>query len=151
MKKLLKYLGFGILSVIIFFTAIFAITMVGGINKEEVFIPFIKDTVPRLTTWELSEYKSLMSEKAYQSSTQEQWSLYLKMFTKLGSLQSVGNPELKKSNFTSSVGTGTTTYAVYLVPLQFNTGLAHVQIALQHNNGIVEINNVQFLSDLLLQ
>lgn len=151
MKKLLKYLGFGLLSVIIFFVAIFAITSVGGIDKEEVFVPFIESSVPKLSTWDIDTYKALMSEKGMEAATEKQWNLYLTKFSRLGTLKSVGIPELQNSQVMSTVATGTTTHAIYLVPLEFDTGSAHVQLMLQHNNDKVEINGVKYLSDLLLQ
>ncbi len=151
MKKFFKYLGFGLLSVVVFFVAIIAITSIGGIDKEETFPPYIQETVPKLTTWDIEQYKLLMSQKGMESATPEQWQLYLDMFKKLGQLQSIGVAELQNSRVASTVATGNTTYAVYLVPLSFDTGEAHVQLGLQHNDGKVEINSVRFLSDLLLK
>ncbi len=153
MKKFFKYLGFGLLSVVVFFITVIVITSIGSINKEETFPPYIAKAIPRLTTWDIEQYRSLMSEKGMAAVTSEQWQLYLEMFKKLGKLQSVGVPELQNSRVTSTVGTstGNTTYAVYLVPLSFDTGEAHVQLGLQHNDGEIEINSVRFLSDLLLK
>lgn len=151
MKKFFKYLGFGVLSVVIFFVAIIAITSIGGINKEETFTPYIEEAIPKLTTWDIEQYKLLMSEQGMNAATPEQWVLYLNRFQKLGKLQSVGVPELENSKVTSTVSTGTTTYAEYLIPLTFDTGKAHVRLVLLHNDEKVEINSVRFLSDLLLK
>ena len=151
MKKFFKYLGFGLLSVVVFFIAVIVITSIGGINKEETFPPYIAEAVPKLTTWDIEQYKLLMSEQGMGAATPEQWELYLEMLKKLGHLQSVGVPELQNSRVASTVATGNTTYAVYLVPLTFDTGEAHVQLGLQYNDGKVEINSVRFLSDLLLK
>jgi|TARA_Y100000296_G_scaffold79328_1_gene103094 hypothetical protein len=151
MKKFFKYLGFGFLSVVVFFLAVIAITSIGSIDKEETFPPYIYESVPKLTTWDIEQYKLLMSEEGIGAATPEQWELYLEMFKKLGQLQSVGVPELQNSRVASTVASGNTTYAVYLVPLTFDTGKAHIQLGLQHNDGKVEINSVRFLSDLLLK
>lgn len=151
MKKIFKYLGFGALSIIVFFVAIIAITSIGGVDNEKVFPPYIEDAVPKLTTWNIEQYKLLMSKNGIEAATSEQWQLYLNMFKKLGQLRAVGTPELQNSKVVSTVGAGTTTYAVYLVPLTFDTGEAHVQLGLQHNDGNVEINSIRFLSDLLLK
>ena len=151
MKKFFKYLGFGFLSVVVFFLAVIAITSIGSIDKEETFPPYIYESVPKLTTWDIEQYKLLMSEEGIGAATPEQWELYLEIFKKLGQLQSVGVPELQNSRVASTVASGNTTYAVYLVPLTFDTGKSHVQLGLQHNDGKVEINSVRFLSDLLLK
>ena len=151
MKKLFKILGFGLLSIVIFFVAIAAISMIGSVDKEEVLIPYIESAIPRLTTWDISEYKTLMSEDGFNGITPEQWDLYLKLFTKLGTLESVGTPELQNWRTMSGIPNGKTTYADYLIPLAFDTGPAHVELGLKHNKNKTEINSVRFLSDLLIQ
>lgn len=151
MKKIFKYLGFGILSIVLFFVAVIVITGIGSVDEEKTFPPFIEEAIPKLTTWEIEQYRLLMSKEGMEAVTPEQWRLYLNKFQKLGQLQSIGTPELRNSKVASTVSSGTTTYAVYLVPLTFDTGEAHVQLGLQHNDEKVKINSVRFLSDLLLK
>ena len=126
MKKVLKYLGIGILSVVIFFISIAIFTSSNSVNHEQVFVPYIEKII-QLTTWEQEAYKTHMSKKAFEGATKAQWNLYLSKLSQLGSLQSIGLPELQQSKTFSSVSGSTTTHAVYLVPLTFDTGLAHVQ------------------------
>jgi len=116
MKQFLKYLGVGILSVIIFVVGIGVIKNFGGIDKDEIFIPYIQESVPKLTTWDIEEYKLLMSEQGINSATPKQWALYLNTFKKLGTLKSVGTPELEKSHVSASIKNGTTTHAIYIIP-----------------------------------
>ena len=151
MKKFFKYLGFGVLSVVVFFVAIFAIASIGGVDTEDTFPPYIEETVPKLTTWNVEQYNLLMSQQAKESATSEQWQLYMDMYTKLGELKSIGLPELQNSEVEFNLVTGRTTYVVYLVPLSFDTGEAHVQLGLLHNDGSIEINSVRFFSDLLFK
>ncbi|MBQ0712898.1 MAG: hypothetical protein KBT53_08055 [Porticoccus sp.] len=151
MKKLFKYLGFGLLSVIIFFVGVFIFSAIVGVDKEEVFIPYIEKTTPKLITWEIDEYKKVMSGEGFEAATPEQWSLYLNNFSKLGIYKSMGTPTLENYKTMSGVSDGVTSYAVYLVPLEFNTGSAHVRLTLGHNNEKTEVHGAQFLSDLLLE
>jgi hypothetical protein len=151
MKQFFKNLGFGLLSVVVFFIAIIVFTSIVGINKEETFPPYIEEAVPKLATWDIEQYKLLMTQHGMESATPEQWQLYLQKLKKLGKLQSIGAPKLLKSRVATSLSRGNTTYAVYLVPLIFDTGKAHVQLGLQHNNGKVQIYSIRFLSDLLLK
>lgn len=151
MKTVLKYLGIGALSVVLFFVAIGIFVGVISVDKDKVFLPYIAEAVPKLTTWDIEQYRLLMSEQGMSAVTDEQWQLYLNVFKRLGQLQAVGEPALQNWKAASSVGTGNTTYAVYLVPLTFDTGPAHVELVLQHNNDKVEINSVRFLSDLLIR
>ena len=151
MKKLFKYLSFGILSVVLFFIGIGVFTSINTVDKEAVFEPFIAQAIPKLTTWEVTPFKELMSEQGYTSATSEQWELYLKKLANLGVFQSVGKAELQNWRTLSPVGSSSVTYAVYHVPVTFDTGLAHVQLGLQSSDGKVEINSIKFLSDLLMQ
>ena len=57
MKKFFKYLGFGILSVVIFFIGIGVVASINTVDKEAVFEPFIVKAIPKLTTWEVTPFK----------------------------------------------------------------------------------------------
>ena len=151
MKKLLKYLGFGFISIVIFVVGVGLLTTVNSVDKEKVFEPFISNAIPQLTTWDVSNYKKLMSEKGFAGATQEQWDLYLKKVARLGKFQSIGNFELLSVKTLSPIGSPNITYAVFQVPVIFDTGLAHVQLGLQLSEDKVEINSIKFLSDILMQ
>ena len=151
MKKFFKYLGYGMLSVVAFFIAIFVITSISGIDKEETFLPYIEEAVPKLTTWDIDQYELLMSKKGFESGTPIEWQFYLDTFQKLGILQKVGVPNFQNSRIELKLSSGSTTYAIYLVPLVFDTGKAHVRLVLQHSSGKTEINSVRFFSDLFLE
>ena len=150
-KKFFKYLGFGFLSVIVFFIGIGIVTSINTVDKEVVFEPYIAKAIPKLTSWEQSSYQELMSEEGFNGATPEQWTLYLNKFSKLGEFQSIGKAELKNWKTLSPIGSPSVTYAIYQVPVTFSTGLAHVQLALQSSEDKVEINSVKFLSDILMQ
>ena len=151
MKKFFKYLGFGVLSIVLFLIAIVVIIRSGSIDEEETFPPYIAASVPRLATWDIEQYKLLMSDEALEAVTQEQWRLLMKNFKTLGALQQVGTPEHQDSRVITRISSGTTTYAMYQVPLTFDTGEAHVQLGLQYNSGKIQIYSIHFLSDLLLK
>ena len=151
MNKFFKYLGFGLVSVVIYYVAIASITRIGSVDADETFPPYISAAIPKLTTWDIEQYKLLMSERGMNAVTPARWQLYLDTFKKLGQLQSVGEPILQNWYAALTINAGITTYAVYIVPLSFDTGPAHVELGLQHNNDKIEINNVKFLSDLLFK
>ena len=136
------------LSVVAFFIEIFVITSISGIDKEETFLPYIEEAVPKLTTWDIVQYELLMSKKGLEAVTPREWQCYLDTFERLGVLQEVGAPNLQNSRIELKWSSGSTTYATYLVPLVFDTGKAHVRLVLQHSSEKIEINSVRFLSDL---
>lgn len=150
-KKILKYFGFSILSVIIFFASIAGIAAIMSPDNEEIFEPFISEAIPRITTWDLKEYRLLMSEEGYNSATEDQWKKYLKLFSKLGTYQSFNKPNMESTKTFINTKNGLITYAVYLVPIQFDTGLAHVRLTLQYDDGEVKANGIRYLSDILIE
>lgn len=151
MIKILKYLAFGILSVVVFFVGIAILSTINSVDKEAVFEPYIAQVIPKLTTWDKSAYQELMSDKGFNSATDEQWELYLKKFSILGEYQSIAKAELLNWKTLSPIGSSSTSYAVYQVPVTFSTGLAHVQLTLQSSENKIEINKIKFQSDLLMQ
>lgn len=152
MEKLFKYLGIGVMAIIIFFMGIVAITSINTVSTEEVFEPYLAENVPQIAKWDRVIYKKLFSEEGFNSATPEQWDLYLnKSSSALGTFIEMGKPELKEVKTFSPIGSPSITYATYLVPVTFDTGLAHFKIGLQASEDKVEIQGVHILSDLMYQ
>lgn len=151
MKKFFKFLAFSVLGLVTLLVGIIVFGSMGGADNDETFIPFIEDAIPKLTTWDIQEYKLLMSKKGMEAATPAQWELYIDLYATLGSLQGIGEPRLKNWQVKSMIPAGVTTHAIYVVPLVFDTGEAGVELVLQHKEDKVEINSVSFLSDLLLK
>lgn len=149
MKKFLKYLGFGLLSVFLCFIGIITITTIFKPDHKEVFEPFIQEAIPRLASWDIQEYQSIMSTEGYQSATEEQWHHILQMFAKLGTYQQCLEPELLSTKTFINTKSGIITHAVYQVPILFDTGLAHVKLSLLYDDGEVKAHGIKYLSDLL--
>ena len=69
MKKVLKYLGIGILSVVIFFMGIAILASSKSVDHELVFLPYIDKVIPELSTWEQKAYKENMSKEVFEGIT----------------------------------------------------------------------------------
>lgn len=150
--KIIKYLGFGLLSVFIFFIGMAVITTINKADPAETFIPFIKENMPEVAKWDLAVFKKLMTEEALGTATPEQWQMYIKKVSTLGKLESIGPFTLENSYSTTSISGNTKSTIVYLVPLNFDTGLAHARIILVHTEESgVKIQHIKFLADRLMQ
>ena len=150
--KFFKYIGFGLLSIFLFFIGIAVINTANQAKPSETFIPFIEQNMPEIAKWDKAVFERLMSEDAFKSITPEQWELYLNKVSSLGNLESVGQLTLENSGSVSSFSNGTKSTVVYLVPLNFNTGPAHAKIVLVHTKDLgVKIQHIKFLADRLLQ
>lgn len=77
--------------------------------------------------------------------------MYLQKTSQLGELKLVGVPELKATSTSTTVAEGAATFATYLVPAEFDTGRAGIQLGLVHRNDEVRINSVKYLSDVFFQ
>jgi len=149
MGKFFKYLGIVFLSLILIVVAFTTYSNLTGVDKEKVFIPYIKENIPKLTTWDYAIYKELMVPS--QQQTDEQLKLYLKWFTKLGKYESMGEPKFINSNTTFGQEKGKFEYASYSIPLSFDTGEASVTLVLVYHNEKVKIYKINFNSDKLLK
>ncbi|MFW8591850.1 hypothetical protein ACOI22_13665 [Glaciecola sp. 2405UD65-10] len=151
MKKVFKYLAIGLLSIVLFIVGIGVFVSTKTVDNNQIFVPFINQVMPKLTKWEIVEYKNNFAEEVFSASSQEQWNLYLSKFSKLGSIVSIGDPELINFKTVSSINGSSNTSATYLVPITFDTGLAHVQLSMQAKDGEIKIYNIKFLSDILMK
>lgn len=150
--KILKYIGFGLLSIFLFFIAVAVITTINKAEPSETFIPFIEQNMSEIANWDKAIFKRLMTDEAYNSITPEQWELYLRKMSSLGSLESIGELSLENMSSVTSFSGNTKSTVVYMVPLSFTTGLAHAKIVLVHTDERgVKINHIRFLSDHLMQ
>ena len=149
--KILKYIGFGLLSIFLFFIGIAVINSSNQAKPSETFIPFIEQNMPEIAKWDKGVFKSLMTDEAFNSITSEQWDLYLKKLSSLGSLESLGELSLENTSTVTSFGGGTKTTVVYTVPLNFITGQAHTKLVLIHTDELgVKIHHIKFLSERLM-
>jgi hypothetical protein len=150
--KILKYIGFGLLSIFLFFIGIAVISSANQAKPSETFIPFIKQSMPEIAKWDKGVFKSLMTDEAFNSITPEQWELYLNKVSSLGTLESIGELSLENTSSVTSFNGGTKSTVVYTVPLNFTTGLAHAKLVLIHTDELgVKIHHIKFLSDRLMQ
>ena len=150
--KILKYIGFGLLSIFLFFIGIALINSANQAKPSETFIPFIKQSMPEIAKWDQGVFERLMTDEAFNSITTEQWQLYLNKVSSLGSLESIGELSLENTSSVTSFGGGTRSTAVYTVPLNFTTGLAHAKLVLVHTDELgVKIHHIKFLANRLMQ
>jgi hypothetical protein len=122
----------------------------GKVEPEDVYVPYIKSVVPKLTTWKISDYKDLMSEEAIRSMSKEQWDASILMVSKLGVLISIGTPVLELSSDTTGTD-GQRSDATYLVPVTFDTGPADIRLYLRHRDGNVKVRGFEFLSERIFE
>ncbi|OEG75066.1 hypothetical protein BEL05_12170 [Shewanella colwelliana] len=92
-----------------------------------------------------------MTQDAYNIAKPEQWDLYIKKLSTLGSLKSFEQAELQNWHSTASIGSASATYATYIVPMAFDTGPAHLTLTLVSSNDKTLIRSIKFSSDILMQ
>jgi hypothetical protein len=137
MNKLVKQIGFGLIGAALGTAAIVVAQSASSGSSTDVFVPYIESTLPKLATWDINQYKAEMSLEGLQAATDDRWNKYLAKYSKLGKLKMIGKPELK-----SNLAKGSTTHAVYVVPLEFEAGPAQVQLMLQYRNNKVAIDGI---------
>ncbi|KZN66417.1 hypothetical protein N473_08485 [Pseudoalteromonas luteoviolacea CPMOR-1] len=150
--KIFKYIGFGLLSIFLFFIGIAVISSINQAKQSETFIPFIKQNMPEIAKWDKGVFENLLTDEAFNSITPDQWELYLNKVSSLGRLESVGELRLENTSSFTSFSGDTQSTAVYTVPMNFTTGQAHAKLVLIHTDELgVKIQHIKFLSDHLMQ
>lgn len=151
MKKFFKFIGIGIFSIFLFIVGISIYSAINTSDYRENLEPFINKAIPIISSWELEKIKPILSDEGYAANKPEQWKLFFKKASTLGKLQSIGEIQLNYLTTKTPFGGSSITYSVFLIPVTYDTGNAHIQLWLQSSEGEAKVNKIKLLSDLLLQ
>jgi hypothetical protein len=149
-KKLLIGFGAGFLFLIVLFSALGLFAWHKRGKYEETAVPYLKEAVQQISTWDESTARHYMSEEALANISEEDFTALIKWFSKLGSLQSMEEPTF--NNVTSFV-TGEGNYAVitYTVNARYDAGDAVLTVKLSDKGGRFEILGININSMALMQ
>ena len=151
MKTFFKVVGI-ICTVIVALLIVLIVTAsMSSTGADERFKPFIKETIPKLATWDRQPYQALMTEEGFGALNDNQWNLYLSKVSRLGDLVSIGEPEQQSIVSSSRTGSGSSVTAEYLVPVEFDTGPAHITLRLIEQDDAIRVHYIKLHSDLLLE
>jgi len=127
MKKFLKVVGIIFLCIVLLFIALGLYVSTKSSEYEATAVPFINEVIPKLSTWDLEVFKEYSTPESNKASSDADFSKLLRWFTKLGKLESIGEPVFK------SIMNGN--LITYIVPVNYEAGEATITLSLRDTDG----------------
>jgi len=115
---------------------------------DETVIPYLNKALPRVSTWNYSELKPMLSPRALAEFETDKGKQAYQLFTRLGNLQSMGKPQYLSSETQSSSGLGEVEIISYSVPVVFESGPAVIKILLAANGQSYFIHHLGINSEI---
>lgn len=151
MKRFFKIIGIICTVIVALLILLIVVAAMNSSDADEQFTPFINEAIPKLASWDRQPYQDLMTEEGFSALSDNQWNLYLSKVSRLGHLVSIGEPEQQSVVSSSYTSSGSSVKAQYLVPVEFDTGPAHITLTLIEQDEQIRIHYIKLHSDLLLE
>jgi hypothetical protein len=97
--------------------------------------PYVKEAVPVLALWNLQVTKAYLAPAEVTGVSDEAWSQAISNLSRLGHLQSAGEPKLTDLSFRVNASLGIYQLATYEIPARFDAGEGSVKIGLLDDDG----------------
>ena len=130
MKRFLRVLGIIFLGIIIIFGLIGGWTYWKSTKYEETAVPYIKENIPKLSSWNLKITKSLLAPSILEMTTDDDLEKLMKWFSKLGSLKSIEEPQFININTTVTAEHGKQVIVLYNILAHYQNGDATITMRL---------------------
>lgn len=118
---------------------------------DETVIPYLDKNLPEITSWQYSRLKPLLTPQAQSEFETEAGRAAFILFTKPGTLQSVGKPQYGAKGSELSEGLGEVDLVSYSVPVEFDTGPAVFKLHLVINGDSYIIQHIGISSEVFTQ
>lgn len=115
---------------------------------DETVIPYLNKALPRVSTWNYSELKPMLSPRALAEFETDKGKAVYQLFTRLGNLESIGKPQYLSKETQSSSGLGEVEIISYSVPVVFESGPAVIKILLAANGQSYFIHHLGISSEI---
>ncbi|TDO96188.1 hypothetical protein [Marinomonas balearica] len=151
MKKFLKIVGVVVVVIITTF-AILAFLMFNSISDtNEKAIPFIEESMPLVTTWNMDNFGELLTPETLQNLRSERGQKVITSLSRIGDLKSFKKPTFVKSTSSAnSEGTGGKT-AIYTVEAEFENGQGLFTFTLLESESGYLIHGIHLNSDFFME
>jgi len=118
---------------------------------DELAVPFIQQVIPEFSTWDPEIVKPLMAAEVLAEIPDQKFVQILAVFSKLGTLQSMGIPEFQKVHSQEKTDNGTQTVIVYDTETKYENGEALITLNLLQVGDSFEIFRFNLSSNTLVE
>lgn len=146
MKQFLKYLLGGLLVLVVVFGGFFLWIGMKSSEITAAVSPTIEKSVPLVATWDIEQFKHLVSPDALYAFENEKGKKIFRYFSKIGKLKSFAKPKLVRSQSSTSENG---TYVIFSVEAIFEKGSGLLTLVLvPSDNNEYLIRSVNLNSDV---
>lgn len=110
---------------------------------------YIKDVIPAISQWDPAATKALMASEVAETISAEQFAQTMNLFSRLGSLQSMNEPQFIDVHNGTQGALGELTIVEYDVDAEYANGDATINLKLLFREDLFEIYNFNIRSETL--
>lgn len=149
MKKFFKILGIlVVVSALLFGAVLFwAVSKTNEVKAEAT--PFIEESIPLISTWEVSKFEHLLSTKGRTTINNKEGQKVLKYLSKIGGLKSFKPPVFIKSTSSIKTSNRSREIAIFTVEAEFENGVGIFTFVLSKADSKYKIDSINFNSNAL--
>jgi len=144
-------LGVWFVSVVVIIIASGVYSKFQSSDYDEVAVPYLKRIIPQISQWDPAATRALMVSEVSAAIPEEQFNQGIALFSKLGKLQSISEPEFEKVYRDQGTIIGKQTIVEYNTEAKYANGDATINMKLLDTEGHFEIYRINFSSKVLME
>lgn len=146
MKKLLVYI---VCVLVIGISSFFIFNHMQAAAYEETAVPYIKQVLPRISTWDVERVSDYMASEVIDRIPHDQLVSLMEGLSRLGSLESIDNVKFKNKASGQLATTGEQPVVTYDIDATYSSGPVGVTISLLDQGGTFVVYHFNFYSRVL--
>ena len=121
-----------------------------GTEFDKTAIPYINEVIPEISKWNPETARALMAPEISATIPEEKFTRAMRFFSKLGALQSIGEPEFEQAHVDQEIDIGKRTVLEYKINAKYENADAIISLKLLEKGASYEIYRFNFSSEHLL-
>lgn len=150
-KEVKKFILYVILVFVLGFSAFFIYGSMQSSQYDGSAIPYIRATLPKLSTWDAEVVKQLLAPEVLETVTAENLANILAALADIGELKSIGDATFKNKSTGNDVQSAKEPVITYEVEAQYSTGEAVITMSMIDRGGSYQLSHFNFKSKALFQ
>lgn len=122
-----------------------------GADFDKTAIPYIQKVIPEISQWDPEIARALMAPEISATIPEDKFIRAMSFFSKLGALQSFGEPEFDRAHVEQETDIGKQTILQYKIDAKYENAEAEIFLKLLEKGNSYEIYRFNFSSEFLLE
>ena len=121
-----------------------------GSEFDKTAVPYIRQVIPKISTWEPETVKALMAPEVAATIPDEKFIRAMRFFSKLGALQGIDEPKFSQAHVDREMDIGKQTIIEYKIAARYENAEAEIHLQLLERGESYELYRFNYSSELLL-